>query len=356
MHSPESGQDQMFGRVSEKDLIFFTSQLALLMETGSSLTETLTAMESQMSNTALREAVHNVSADVQGGKMLSTALAKNPKIFSTVYISMVRAGEMGGFLVEMLQRLVQILKLKNGLATKIKSAMAYPAVLSIMSVGVVIFMMTFVLPRFAALFEGKEAILPITTRILMATANFMVNYWPVVVGLVAGTVVGAVFFGRSQQGRIFIQRAILKLPLVGPVCKMLYTSRLLRTLGVMLESGIPLLDGVDVTRGTVGNVEYAKFLDVVEEHVKEGKSLSEPFSQCTLFAPAVKQMVHTAEMTGNSGRVMVKLADHYDEEVEVRLKTLTSLLEPAIVVVMGSVVGFIAMSLFLPLFKISRGL
>jgi len=345
----------MFRKVSEKELIFFTSQLALLMETGSSLTETLNAIESQMAKPALKEALHGVSIDVQSGKMLSTALAKHPKIFSTVYISMVRAGEMGGFLVEMLQRLVQILKLKDGLVTKVKSAMAYPVVLSLMSVGVVVFMMTFVLPRFAVLFEGKEEVLPITTRILIATADFITAYWPLIlVGLVA-MLAGAVFLGRSAKGRILIQKGMIRMPLVGPVCRMLYMSRLLRTLGVMLESGIPLLDGVDVTRGTVGNCEYAAFLDVVEQSVKEGKNLSEPFSHSDLFAPAVKQMVHTAEMTGNSGSVMVKMADHYDEEVEVRLKTLTSLLEPLIVVVMGSVVGFIALSLFLPLFKISRG-
>ena len=346
----------MFRKVSEKELIFFTAQLALLMETGSSLTETLAALESQIRNRVLQGAVHDLSSDVQSGKMLSTALAKHPRIFSNVYISMVRAGEMGGFLVEMLQRLVQILKLKHGLATKVKSAMAYPAVLSIMSVGVVIFMMTFVLPRFASLFEGKEAILPLTTRLLIALAGFMVGYWPLILGGLVGLLVGAVYLGRSEAGRLFLQRLILRLPLIGPVCKLIYGARLLRTLGVMLESGIPLLDGVDVTRGTVGNVEFADFLSTVSENVKEGKNLSEPFSRSNLFAPAVKQMVHTAEMTGNSGIVMVKLADHYDEEVEVQLKTLTSLLEPAIVVVMGSVVAFIAMSLFLPLFKISRGM
>jgi len=346
----------MFRKVSDKELIFFTSQLALLMETGSSLTETLTAIESQISKPALHDAIHEVSLDIQSGKMLSTALAKHPEIFSTVYISMVRAGEMGGFLVEMLQRLVQMLKLKSDLATKIKSAMAYPVVLTLMSVGVVIFMMTFVLPRFAVLFEGKEAILPITTRILITLADIITGYWPLILLGLVGLLVGVVLFGRSDAGRIFIQRAMIRTPVLGPVCRLLYMARLLRTLGVMLDSGIPLLDGVDVTRGTVGNCEYAAFLDGVEQSVKEGKTLSEPFSRSKLFAPAVKQMVQTAEMTGNSGIVMLKMADHYDEEVEVRLKTLTSLLEPAIVVVMGSVVGFIAMSLFLPLFKISRGM
>ena len=357
IHSPlVRRQSAVFNRVSDKELIFFTTQLALLMETGCSLTEALAALEPQIGNRALREAVHAVSLDVQGGRMLSTALAKHPTIFSNVYTSMVRAGEVGGFLVEMLQRLTQILKLKQGLISKVKSAMAYPAVLTLMSVGVVVFMITFVLPRFATLFEGKEAVLPLTTRMLIAMASFTVRWWPLILVGLLGLLVAVGWAIRSERGRLAIQRAVVSLPMIGPMCRLLYAARLLRTLGVMLESGIPLLDGVEVTRGTVGNCRFAEFLDVVEQNVKEGKNLSEPFSRSELFAPAVKQMVHTAELTGTTGSVMVKLADHYDEEVDVRLKALTSLLEPAIVVVMGSVVAFIAMSLFLPLFKISRGM
>lgn len=344
----------MFSKVSDRELVFFTSQLQLLMETGSSLTESLGAIEAQIDNRSLSEAVRSVSIDVQGGKMLSTALARRPKIFTTIYVSMVRAGETGGFLVEMLQRLVQILKLKNGLKSKIKSAMAYPAILTFMSVGVVIFMMTFVLPRFASIFEGREAILPVTTLALMAVANFVVNYWPFILAALVLLIVGVALGLRTEQGKVFAQKLMLRVPLIGTTCRMLYASRLLRTLGVMLESGIPLLDGVEVTRGTVGHCEYVTFLDAVEKSVKEGRTLAEPFAKSNLFAPAVKQMVHTAEMTGSTGMVMLKMADHYEEEVEIRLKVLTSMLEPLIVVIMGSVVGFISMSLFLPLFKISR--
>ena len=344
----------MFGKVSDRELVFFTAQLQLLMETGSSLTESLGTIDTQIANRSLSEAVRSVSIDVQGGKMLSTALARRPKIFTTIYVSMVRAGETGGFLVEMLQRLVQILKLKNGLKSKIKSAMAYPAILTAMSVGVVIFMMTFVLPRFASIFEGKEAILPVTTLVLMAVANFVVSYWPFILVALVLLLVGASFGLRTQQGKVFVQKLMLRVPLIGTTCRVLYASRLLRTLGVMLESGIPLLDGVDVTRGTVGHCEYVTFLDAVEKSVKEGRTLSEPFAKSNLFPPAVKQMVHTAEMTGSTGVVMLKMADYYEEEVEIRLKVLTSMLEPLIVVIMGSVVGFISMSLFLPLFKISR--
>ena len=344
----------MFGKVSDKELILFTSQLSLLMETGSSLTEGLGTIAADASNSDLRAALDEVNRDVQSGNMLSTALSHQPKLFSDIYVSMVRAGELGGFLMEMLQRLVKILKLRSGLKTKIKSAMAYPAILTLMSVGVVVFMITFVLPRFAALFEGKEAILPITTKILIASANFTIDYWPFILAGLVALLVGVSFFVRSRSGRILLQKAMLRMPLIGPTCQVLYASRMLRTLGVMLDSGIPLLDGVDVTRGTVGHCEYVSFLEEVEQSVKEGRNLSDSFMQSDLFAPAVKQMIRTAEMTGNTGTVMLKMADHYEEEVETRLKVLTSMLEPMIVVMMGSVVGFITMSLFLPLFKISR--
>jgi len=190
--------------------------------------------------------------------------------------------------------------------------------------------------------------------LLIASADFTVDYWPFILAGLVALLVGVSLFVRSDRGRALLQKAVLRLPLVGPACRVLYVSRLLRTLGVMLDSGIPLLDGVGVTRGTVGNCEYVSFLEHVEHSVKEGRNLSESFAHSNLFAPAVKQMIHTAEMTGSTGMVMLKMADHYEEEVETRLKALTSMLEPMIVVVMGSVVGFITMSLFLPLFKLSR--
>lgn len=339
--------------VSSKEVMFFTSQLSIMLETGTNLTTSLQAISDQCTNPKLKKTLLAVVTDVTGGKTFSASLARHPRIFSNIYIAMVRAGELGGFLNEMLTRLLEFQKLKQDLRSKVSTALAYPAVLAGMSVAVVVFMVTYVLPQMTSVFEGKEDILPVITKVVLAASHVCVTWWPLIVGGVLAAVVGFLVWIHTTAGRKIFDRLKVRLPLVGSLSRLLYASRLLRTMGVMLESGIPLLDGVDVTRGTIGNTEYASFLDNVERNVREGRTLSEPFSRSTLFSPIVKQMVSTAEATGSTGMVMLKMADHYEEEMTVRLKGLTALLEPAIVVAMGIVVGTIALALFLPLFKLS---
>ena len=341
--------------VPSREVMFFTTQLALLLETGSNLTESLGAIAQQTQNVHLKAAVRKVTADVNSGKMLSTSLGKHPRIFSPVYVSMIRAGEMGGFMAEMLQRMADFMKMHESLKSKVRSALAYPAVLTVISVGVAVFMVTFVMPRFMVVFEGKEHILPGTTKALMFIADIVTGYWALILIGLAGLVGGVIGFCKTPVGRKTLDSVTLWAPLCGAIFRAAHSARVLRTLGVMLESGIPLLDGVEVTKGSVGSGEFKQFLDKVTKSVKEGRSLAEPFAKSRLFPPAVKQMVTTSEMTGSCGPVMVRLADFYDEQVENRLRSLTAMLEPAIVVVMGAVVGFIALSLFMPLFKLSRG-
>jgi type IV pilus assembly protein PilC len=339
--------------VSSKEVMFFTSQLALLLETGTNLITALEAISRQTSNPRLRQVVAEIVEDVTGGRTFSSALAQHPNVFSQVYISMVRAGELGGFLNEMLNRLHEFQKLKQELRSKVTTALAYPAVLALMSVGVVIFMVTYVLPKMTTVFEGKEDILPTITKVVMAVSAAFLSWWHLIIGSVVVTVVGLALWNRTPTGKRFFDKLRISLPLMGPMSRLLYSSRLLRTMGVMLESGIPLLDGVEVTRDSVGNGEYAEFLDDVGEHVREGKTLSDQFDRTTLFSPIVKQMIATAEQTGSTGLVMIRMADYYEEEMTVKLKGLTALLEPIIVVAMGSAVAVIALALFLPLFKLS---
>lgn len=339
--------------VSSKEVMFFTSQLSIMLETGTNLTTALDAISQQCTNPRMKAVIQEVLADVLSGKTFSSALAKHERVFSRVFISMVRAGELGGFLTEMLNRLHEFQKLKQELRSKIVTALAYPVVLAAMSVGVVVFMVTYVLPRMTSVFEGKEEILPTITKVVLGLSQAFVQWWPLILVGVALAIGSFLFWIRTPSGRKVFDNLKVSLPLVGPLSRLLYSSRLLRTMGVMLESGIPLLDGVEVTRGTIGNAAYSAFLDEVEEKVRDGKTLSEPFSRSTLFTPIIKQMVSTAEATGSTGMVMLKMADHYEEEMTVRLKGLTALLEPAIVVAMGAVVGVIAMALFLPLFKMS---
>jgi len=339
--------------ISAKEVMFFTSQLSIMLETGTNLTTSLAAIASQCTNPRLKRTIEAVHLDVTGGKTFSSALARHPKVFTTVFVSMVRAGELGGFLTEMLNRLHEFQKLKQEIRSKIVTALAYPTVLAVMSLGVVIFMVAYVLPRMTSVFKGKEEILPTITKVVLGVSHGFVTWWPAIVGGLLGLVIGLVAWRRTAGGRRMFDRLKVSLPLIGPLSRLLYSSRLLRTMGVMLESGIPLLDGVAVTRGTVGNTEYASFLDRVGEKVRQGKTLSDPFSQSRLFTPIVKQMITTAEATGSTGMVMLKMAGHFEEEMTAKLKGLTALLEPAIVVAMGAVVGTIALSLFLPLFKLS---
>jgi type IV pilus assembly protein PilC len=274
-------------------------------------------------------------------------------VFNNVFVSMVRAGELGGFLNEMLNRLHEFQKLKAEVRSKISTALAYPTVLALMSAGVVVFMVTYVLPKMTAVFEGKEDVLPTITKVVMGASAGFIQYWPYLLGGGIAAVVMFLVWIHTVAGRAIFDHLKVSVPLVGPLCRLLYSSRLLRTMGVMLESGIPLLDGVEVTRGTIGNNDYAEFLDKVEESVREGRTLSEQFRGSSLFTPIVKQMIMTAESTGSTGMVMLKMADHYEEEMTVKLKTLTAMLEPIIVVAMGITVGVLAMALFLPLFKLS---
>jgi type IV pilus assembly protein PilC len=341
------------GGVSSKEVMFFTSQMSIMLETGTNLTTALAAIADQSSNPRMRATINGVHNAVTGGRTFSSALAQHPKVFNTIFVSMVRAGEMGGFLNEMLNRLHEFQKLKAEVRSKISTALAYPTVLALMSACVVIFMVTFVLPKMTAVFEGKEEILPTITKVVMAASAGFIAYWPYILVGCIGAVVMFMVWIRTAAGRTIFDHLKVKLPVIGPMCRLLYSSRLLRTLGVMLESGIPLLDGVDVTRGAIGNTDYAMFLDKVEQSVREGKTLSEPFKRSMLFTPIVKQMIMTAEITGSTGIVMLKMADHYEEEMTVTLKTVTSLLEPLIVVAMGITVGVLAMALFLPLFKLS---
>ncbi len=339
--------------VSSKEVMFFTCQLSIMLETGTNLTTSLAAIANQCTNPRLKRTIQEILLDVTGGKTFSSALARHPKVFSKVFVSMVRAGELGGFLTEMLNRLHEFQKLKQEIRSKIATALAYPTVLATMSLGVVIFMVAYVLPRMTSVFKGKEDILPTITKVVLGVSHGFVTWWPAIVGGLLGLVIALVAWHHTAEGRRMFDRLKVSLPLIGPLSRLLYSSRLLRTMGVMLESGIPLLDGVEVTRGTVGNMEYVSFLGDVADKVRQGKTLSEPFSRSPLFTPIVKQMVSTAEATGSTGMVMLKMADYFEEEMTVKLRALTALLEPAIVVAMGVVVGTIAMALFLPLFKLS---
>lgn len=341
-------------RASAREVAFFTSQLALMLEAGTSLTDALASSAEQTSCPTLRNALEEIQEDVKGGKLLSTALEKHPRQFPTLLTSMVRVGETGGFLPDALHRTSEFLLLRQELLARIQAALAYPVVLVVISAGVVLFLVGGVLPKFVKVFEGREQLLPLPTKILMGMSAAIGNYWYAMLAAAAVVAGALAVLQRSPSGRRAIDRWLLRVPLVGPLWKLGLAARLMRTMGVLIESGVPLLEAVAVARRTISHTEFGQFFDRLHEIVQHGGTLGEAFSRSQLFPATVKQMIATGEATGTSGKIMLKAAEYYEGQVALRLKSLTAALEPLVLLMMGSIVGFIALSLFMPLFRMAR--
>ena len=340
-------------RVKLNDIIFFTTQLEVMTEMGTGLVPALKALHEQMENETFKAAIKDIISDVEEGKMLSQALKKHPRVFSNVYVSMIRAGETGGVMNEMLKRLTAFQEKWEKMMANIKSATMYPLILISFCFAVVIFMVSFVLPRFVVIFRGAENLLPAPTRILLGIAGFFQSYWYIVVIFALATAGSIYYMLKLEKWLRVFDGVKLKAPLIGKLFQKIYVGRMMRIIGVMLDAGIPLMEGVEVARGTIDNRKYTEFIDNVIDNVKRGRGISLPFSESLLIPATVKQMVKTGESTGALGKIMVRMADFYDDETERYIKKLTTFIEPVMIVVMGAVIAFIAMSIILPIFKMS---
>jgi len=285
--------------------------------------------------------------------MLSAALSQHPKAFNTVFVSMIRAGESGGFLKEMLQRLVFFQKRQAHIRSAIRSALMYPAAIISISFGVIILLVVFVLPKFTVIFEGLGSALPTPTKILLGIVHLFTDYWYMVLAVIGATIFGLITLARTARGRSFFDTAKIRAPVAGKVVRAIYTAQLLRTLGVLIDGGVPLLEALQVVRTTFDNHHVTGLIEKVIENIKKGAGLSAPFKMSPLIEPITAEMIRTGEASGAIGFVMIKLSDHYDEETEERIKGLTSIMEPLMIVLMGVMTGFIAMAIILPIFKIS---
>lgn len=346
-----------FGRpVKSREMIFFNSQLSLMLEIGTSLNDALGALRDQIQNPALKEAIQAMLRDIEEGHQLSDAMKRHPRIFDNVFVSMIRAGETGGFFNETLDRIVEMQEKRLALITQLRSALTYPVVLCIISLLVVVFALVGILPKFARFFEGKEHILPITTRFLMTMSASMQGYWWAYLIGAAGLVLGLRFFKQSEPGQVLIDRFCVSAPVVARLFNKIFTCQMLRTLGHLMGSQVPILDALGVTRATIRNRYFRKFIDRIVAHVEHGGRFSEPFAAYPYIMDTVKQMVTTGDEAGNLPTVMLRLAEFYDTEVEQELKTLASIIEPLGLIVMGAVVGMIVASVILPMFKLAGAL
>ncbi len=348
---------QVFQRlrgVNEQALVVFARQFATMINAGLAMVRCLDVLSVQTEDAILKTVITAVRREVEGGSTLAAALGKFPKVFSPLFVNMVRAGELGGILDDVLNRLATFLEKDFNLKKKVKSAMTYPAVILVMAVLIVLFLVVFIMPTFVELFNGMHMTLPVPTKILIAFTNGARNPY-VVIPTIVIAIVAFILFNRytsTQVGRRQYDAFKLKLPVFGMLIRKVAISRFCRTLGTLLQSGVPIMQALEIVGKASGNEVVAETVNKVRESVREGESIAVPLQLSGLFPPLVTQMVAVGEETGNLDGMLSKISDFYDTEVEYMLASLTSLLEPLLILFMGFIVGFIVISVFLPLYQI----
>jgi type II secretory pathway component PulF len=342
--------------IKPHEIMFFISQLSLMLEIETPLTTALEAIGDEIQNPAFKAVITEIHQDIKGGRQLSEAMKRHPRIFDKQFISMVSAGETGGFLKRVLDRDVERREKRQALMTQLRSSMTYPIVLCGLGVVVVVFILVGVLPKFTAFFQGKESILPWTTRFLMAASASLRQYWWIYVAASAGLVAGFIAWKRSKQGRALADLFFIKGPIISGLANKIYTGDLLRTLGYLLESQVPLPEALTVTRPTIRNQYYRHFVDRIKDTVDQGGRFARPFTEYPYIPETVKQMVAVGEEAGKLPFVMLRLSAYYDVEIEQALKKFAAMIEPVALIIMGGIVGGIVSSVILPLFKLSQAL
>ncbi|XAM01200.1 type II secretion system F family protein [Phycisphaeraceae bacterium D3-23] len=338
---------------SQKDVLGFTTQLAVMVRAGISLRQALDGIAEQAENPKFRKILYQIKQDVESGKPFSEALAKHPKLFGALYINMVRASEMSGSFSQMLDRIAAYLAQEIETRSMVIGAMIYPSVIASLAVGATIFLLTFVLPRFASVFEGKEAALPWPTVFLMGLSAFMVKWWWAV--LLAFLVkLGFLFMlTKTETGGWWFDQLKLRVPVFSRMFRALYISRSLQTMGELVNAGVPMLDTLAITGEITGNRMYKQMWRSVYSSVKQGKKIVQPLTKTTLLPKPVIQMIGAGEESGKLGEVLDQVSTFYAKQLREAIKVVTSMIEPIMIVCMGTIVGFIAMAIILPIFKLS---
>jgi type IV pilus assembly protein PilC len=346
------------GRVKPKNLMIFTRQLATLIDSGLPLLRSLTVLEKQEPNPVLKATVASLAENVQGGSTFSESLAQPPRIFNKLYVNMVKAGELGGVLEIVLNRLAEYQEKAQKLKNKIVSAMVYPVIVMFIAVAILIFLMIFIVPKFKEMFANTDQDLPLISKIVFGTSEFLLNssvgpipnvVWVFVVGGIA--MAGFNMWGRTKGGRTAIDTMKLKMPILGDIQRKSAVSRFSRTLGTLVTSGVPILQALNITRDTAGNVIISQAIEKVHEAVKEGETIVTPLQASGVFPNMVISMVDVGEETGQLPEMLLKVADVYDDEVDNAVTALTSILEPIMIVILALIVGSVVFALFLPLIK-----
>ena len=338
-------------RISRKDLLNLTAQLAIMTRSGMDVASALGTLATQCPQPRLKQVLREVHGDVLGGKAVSVALRNHVEVFGQAYVASVAAGEASGRLAEVLDRLAKMERANVRLLATRRALLAYPIVLSAVSVLVILGLMFFVLPQFATVFSQFEMRLPVLTEALLAVSGQLRGRWWLWLTLVAGAVAGWKTFRRSPTGRAWLDATVLNIRLVGPVVRALLAGRTFRLLGIMIDSGVPLVEALRLARSSIENTLFRGLFDRLEDDVLNGRGLSEALASAACLPPGAAEMIATAERTGTLGMVTQTLGEYYEEEGETRLRELATLVEPIIVVVMGAVVACVVLAVMLPMFE-----
>jgi type IV pilus assembly protein PilC len=340
------------GGVTEKDIVIFTRQFATMIDAGLPLVQCLEILASQQENKVFKKTLMEIRQSVEGGSTFAASLKQHPKVFTSLYANMVEAGEAGGILDTILNRLAQYMEKAMGLKKKVKSAMVYPSTIISVAVVVVIFLLIFVIPTFKSMFEGFGATLPLPTQIVLGLSNFVRAYFLYGVVLIVVAIFALKAWYKTTSGKWTVDSFMLKTPVFGILIRKVAVAKFTRTLGTLISSGVAILDGLDITARTAGNKVVEAAVLKTRSSISEGKTIAEPLKESGVFPPMVVQMIAVGEQTGALDAMLSKIADFYDEEVDNAVANLTALLEPMLMVFLGIVIGGVVIAMYLPIFKL----
>lgn len=343
-----------FGRkkLKPKSIVVFSRQFATMIDAGIPILRCLDILSGQMKDPAMKEAIVTVTQDVKSGMALNEAMVKHPHVFNKLYVNMIRAAEIGGILDKILDRLAEFLEYEAEIKGKIKGAMMYPVLVLIFSQLMLFVLFSFVLPKFKEIFTGMDVELPPVTAALFRFGDFMQANWWLIILFGIGAFFSFKAWAKTPKGRFQVDYLKLKVPIVGELALKMSIARFTRTFGTLINSGVPMLRSLEIVGETLGNAVLANAIDQTRISIREGQKLSQPFFQSGLFPTMVTTMIDIGEESGRLSEMLVKIGDFYDQEVEATVKGLTSMIEPMLIIFLGCVVGFIAISIMTPIFKL----
>lgn len=341
-------------KVSAPELILFTKQFRTLFKAGISVVNILEILENQVENVRLKNAIRKMQEDIKSGETLYKAFSAHPDIFSKLYCAMIRAGETSGALVEVMNRLCYLLDHEHKVKQDVKSALQYPIIVTVALTGAFFFLLTFVIPKFVAIFKSAKIELPLPTKVALLLYHFITTYWYLCIFGVIGVIVGLAMYFKTEQGKVVKDTILLKLPIVGPVFQKVAMSRFASIFAILQQSGISVLNTLDILSDTIGNAAISKEFSMLKDKLREGMGIAGPLASTKYFTPMVISMVAVGEESGNLDEMLTEISRHYDEEVEYAVSKMSANLGPILIVGLAAVVGFFALAVFLPMWDLTK--